>query len=324
MRSYAETESEFSISHLLSIVVPVFNSEKTLLLLVEEIERALCRLNFEIIFVNDSSMDNSYSVLKTLALLRPYIMVVDLSRNFGQHNALMAGIKFAKGDIIILMDDDLQHPPSEILKLLHKMEENDYDVVYGNYTEKKHNAFRNLGSRINDWLATVFMGKPEDLYFCSFKAIRSFVAGEILKYTGAYPYIDGLIFRITTNIGSVKTEHREREIGASNYTFRKLVRLWLNMFTNFSIRPLRMVMGLGFFMSITAFFLTLYIFLNRSYFSAIQQGWASIMVSVMLFAGIQLVCIGFLGEYLGRTYLTVNQSPQYVIRRIIPPNPEGK
>jgi len=303
---------------LISLVIPVYNSEKLLPLLVDEIERELVGYNFQVVFINDSSRDNSLSVLKDLARTRSNIIVLDLTRNFGQHNAIMAGMKFAQGDALVLMDDDLQHPPSEIRKLLSEMKKNDYDVVYGNYVVKKHNVFRNWGSKLNDRMATLLMKKPNKLYFCSFKAMRSFIAKEILHYAGAYPYIDGLIFRATDNIGSVSVDHRERKVGVSNYTFRKLVLLWFNMFTNFSILPLRMVTFFGFFMSLVSFVFAAYIFIERQSLTLIQQGWASIMVSIMLLSGVQLASIGFLGEYLGRTYLTVNQTPQYVIRQVIP------
>ena len=302
---------------LTSIVIPVYNSEKLLPLLVDEIERELSGEDFEVVFINDSSEDNSLSVLRELARTRSNITVLDFARNFGQHNAIMAGLKFARGDVLILMDDDLQHPPSEIRKLLDAMAKYDYDVVYGKYIVKKHNKIRNLGSKLNDQMATLLMKKPKELYFCSFKAIRSFIAKEILQYEGAYPYIDGLIFRSSNNIGSVSIEHRKREIGVSNYTFRKLFHLWFNMFTNFSILPLRMVALFGFFMSFMSFIFAAYIFIERQSFTAIQQGWASIMVSITLLSGVQLASIGFLGEYLGRTYLTVNQTPQYVIRSVI-------
>ena len=316
MRRTYETQDDRKGIGFVSIVIPVYNSARLLPLLVNEIERELSGIDYEVVFVNDSSADDSLSVLKDLASMHPYITALDLARNFGQHNAIMAGIKYARGDVFVFMDDDLQHPPSEIRKLLETMIKNDCDVVYGNYVVKKHNAFRNWGSALNDWMATLLMKKPRDLYFSSFKAVRAFIVREILKYGGAYPYIDGLIFRATDNIGSVPVNHRERAIGASNYTFRKLLRLWFNMFTNFSILPLRMVTVFGFFTSFLSFIFAAYIFVERQKFTVVQQGWASLMVSIMLFSGVQLASIGFLGEYLGRTYLTVNQTPQHVIRSV--------
>lgn len=317
MPRISKTQHNIRGIKLVSLVIPVYNSEDLLHLLVDEIDKGLVNYKYEVVFVNDSSRDESLSVLRDLAMTRSNITVIDLSRNFGQHNAIMAGLRFARGDVLVLMDDDLQHPPAEIRKLLETMEKNDYDVVYGNYIAKKHNFFRNLGSRLNDVMATKLIKKPKDLYFCSFKAIRAFIAKEIVQYAGAYPYIDGLIFRATNNIGSASVIHKERMIGASNYTFSKLLSLWFNMFTNFSILPLRMVTLLGFFMSLLSFVFAAYVFIERHTFTVIQQGWASIMVSIMLLSGVQLASIGFLGEYLGRTYLTVNQTPQYVIRQVI-------
>lgn len=317
MPSLRKTQHDTRGIKLVSLVIPVYNSEDLLRLLVDEIEKGLVNYKYEIVFVNDSSRDGSLSVLKDLAMTRSNITVIDLARNFGQHNAIMAGLRFARGDVLVLMDDDLQHPPEEIRKLLEAMEKNGCDVVYGNYIAKKHTLFRNIGSRFNDVMATMLIKKPKDLYFCSFKAIRAFIAKEIVQYGGAYPYIDGLIFRTTNNIGSVPVVHKERKLGTSNYTFGKLLHLWFNMFTNFSILPLRMVTLLGFFMSFISFVFAAYVFIERHTFTVIQQGWASIMVSIMLLSGVQLASIGFLGEYLGRTFLTVNQTPQYVIRQVI-------
>ena len=306
-----------TISLQLSIVVPVYNSQDSLRLLVEGLNNELRDYSFEIIFVNDCSADNSLAVLRELAQNNVHVLVVDLARNFGQHSAIMAGLRFASGELVVLMDDDLQHPPSEVLKLLRKLEEGDYDVVYGRYLGKKHHWFRNLGSQFNDKMATLLIKKPSNLYFCSFKVMKAYIVVEIINYCGAYPYIDGLIFRSTTKIGSVEVEHKTRDIGASNYTLKKLVLLWLNMFTNFSILPLRLVTIMGFLMSFVAFVFAVFVFIERFWFTTMPQGWASIMVSIMLMAGVQLASIGLLGEYLGRTYLSINQTPQYVVRGVI-------
>jgi len=301
----------------LSVVIPVYNSSASLGLLMQEIESALKGHAFEIIFVNDCSSDGSMEILREMAAGRTDITVIDLARNFGQHNALMAGMRHARGDILVLMDDDLQHPPSEIPGLIGPIEDGAFDVVYAGYKKANMPWFRIFVSKVNDVMATLLLGKPSGLYFCSFKAMRSFVAKEITQYSGAYPYIDGLIFRSTTKIGSVFVQHRPRVHGTSNYNLRKLFCLWLNMFTNFSILPLRLAAFAGFIMSVTAFCFAVYIFIMRSSFSEVQRGWASLMFSIMLLAGVQLASIGLLGEYLGRAYLTVNQTPQYVVREVI-------
>lgn len=317
MQNSLNIEQDSGQKENISLVIPVYNSEESLPILVEEIKKTLQKYNYEIIFVNDGSKDHSLSVLKKIAGSNARVIVINLARNVGQHNAIMAGLKFAKGDIVVMMDDDLQHPPAEIHRLIDKMKKDELDVVYGNYIRKKHNKIRNLCSKFNDLMATVMIQKPRNLYFCSFKAVRQFVVKEIVQYSGAYPYIDGLIFRVTNNISSVPVEHRTRLIGKSNYSFLKLSRLWFNMFTNFSILPLRIVAFLGSFMALTAFIFAIYVFIERNSFTLIQQGWASIMIAIMLFSGAQLASIGLLGEYLGRTYLTINQTPQYVIRDII-------
>lgn len=316
MQNYPNAELNIK-QESISLVIPVYNSEKSLPILVEELEKELNIYNYEIIFVNDGSKDDSLSVLKGIVKSNPQITAINLAKNVGQHNAIMAGLRFAKGDIVVMMDDDLQHVPSEIHKLINKIKSDNLDVVYGNYINKKHNCIRNFFSKFNDLIATVMIQKPKNLYFCSFKAVRLFVVKEIIQYSGAYPYVDGLIFRVTNNIDSIPVEHRARPIGKSNYSFLKLLRLWFNMFTSFSILPLRVVALLGSFMALTAFIFAIYIFIERDSFTLIQQGWASIIITIMLFSGAQLASIGLLGEYLGRTYLTISQTPQYVVREII-------
>jgi len=301
----------------ISIVIPVYNSEDSLRELVERINAEMAIYSFEIIFVNDGSRDRSLQILYELAMCNSNITVLDLARNFGQHNAIMAGLRLAQGDIVVLMDDDLQNPPAEIHKLIAPLLEGSCDVVYGRYLIKKHSWFRNLGSAFNDRVADVMIHKPHDLYFCAFKAMRSFVVAEITRYDGAYPYIDGLIFRATQSICSVVVDHKERNMGTSNYTLRKLIRLWLNMFTNFSILPLRVVTVFGLLMAMLSFVFAFMVIVERFWFDFMPQGWASLIVSIMLLAGIQLASIGLLGEYLGRTYLSINQTPQYVIREIV-------
>lgn len=299
----------------ISIVIPVFNSEEALVPLVEGLTRTLSGYEYGIVLVNDGSRDQSIHVCKQIALVYSGVTVINLSKNFGQHNAIMAGLKFASGDWVVLMDDDLQHPPSEIIKLITETNKG-YDVVYGRYRQKKHSWFRNAGSNFNDLMATLLIKKPQKLYFGSFKIIHKYVVQEILKYNSAYPYIDGLVFRTTQNIGSVEVEHHERILGKSNYTFGKLVRLWLNMFTNFSILPLRVATLVGFGISGISFLIGLAAIILKLSYDLTPPGWASLTVGLTWLGGVQLACIGLLGEYVGRIYLCSNQTPQYVIKEI--------
>ena len=249
------------------------------------------------------------------------LCVLNLSKNFGQHNATIAGLNYAKGEYVITMDDDLQHPAAEIFKLIGELEKG-YDVVYGEYP-KHADIFRNAGSMANNLMMDVFIGKPGELKFSSFRIIRSFVVKEMVKYDAPYPYLDGLILRITRNIGTVEVEHRERKAGGSNYTVKKLLSLWMNGFLNFSILPLRLFAYIGIVFAIAGFLLAVVVMVRAIFFSVPVQGWASLIVSTLIFSGVQLLSLGMIGEYVGRIYLTQNRTPQFVIKESLHPGASG-
>ncbi len=307
--------TEITESLKLSVVVPVYNSQETLRKLIEELASTLRGIEYEVVLVNDGSQDQSLSICCEIASENQRVLLVNLARNFGQHNAIMAGLKHARGDWIVLIDDDLQHPPGEIPKLLQEASKG-YDVVYGKYKQKRHKAFRNLGSRLNDYMATLLIRKPRHLYFSSFKLLRSYIVREIIRYDAAYPYLDGLIFRTTQNIGSVEVEHHERTLGKSNYTFGKLLLLWANMFTNFSILPLRIATCMGLTMAGISFLMGIGAVILKLTVNAMPNGWASLIVALVWLSGVQLACVGLLGEYVGRIYLSSNRTPQYVIKEV--------
>jgi polyisoprenyl-phosphate glycosyltransferase len=306
-----------------SILVPVYNGGATITRLIDTVIEALSQnANLhEIILVNDGSQDNSHEIILEIIERYPnYITYVQLFRNFGEHNAVMCGLNQMTGDVVVIIDDDFQNPPSEIRPLIVKLLEG-YDVVYSYYEKKQHNIFRNIGSGINDKVATVLLSKPSNLYLSSFKAISAPLVNIITHYTGPFPYIDGLILRSTTNIGTQLVKHVKREDGRSGYTLGKLLSLWMNMFTGFSIMPLRVATYLGFFFSIFSIALALffiYIWIYGSVFikNEIPPGWASTMVLITFFVGLQLSILGIVGEYLGRLFLTINDSPQYLVREI--------
>lgn len=220
----------------LSVVVPVYNGARTVGPLVERLHEHLAsRYELEVVLVNDGSPDDdSADVCRGLALRLPWVRFVDLARNFGEHNAVMAGLNHCSGDAAVIMDDDFQNPPAEVVKLVERLDEG-YDVVFSRYEEKKHHPLRNLGSRFNDAVANLVLDKHSDLYLSSFKALNRFLIDEIIRYPGPYPYVDGLILRTTRHYATQTVEHVERQHGRSGYTARKLVRLWLAMFTNFSV-----------------------------------------------------------------------------------------
>jgi len=299
----------------ISIVIPVYNGEKTIGELVDKLVQDLSMLNFEIILVNDYSNDNSEK--ECLLIQKRYNTIVSyfsLTKNVGEHNAVMAGLNNGTGDYIAIMDDDFQNPPEEVIKLIKEAQQNDYDVVYSYYEIKKHSFFRNLGSWFNDKVANVLLNKPKDLYLSSFKVINRFTVNEIIKYESPYAYIDGLILQITDNIGKVKVEHRERREGRSNYTFRKLVSLWLNMFTGFSIIPLRGSIYLGFLFSFIGVGYALFTIVEKLIVPGEVPGYASLMVVVLIFSGVQLISVGIIGEYIGRIFIAQNKKPQYIIK----------
>jgi glycosyltransferase involved in cell wall biosynthesis len=304
---------------MISIVIPVYNGALSIGGLVDELVARLSPLySIEIVLVNDCSQDNSEEVCIELTKKHPgFISFYSLSKNVGEHNAVMAGLNEATGEYAIIMDDDFQNPVSEVIKLISYMINNDYDVVYTFYDEMKHSYFRKLGSRFNDRVANFMLEKPKNLYLSSFKIINRFLIQEVIKYHLPYAYIDGLILRTTSKIGKIKVIHADRQFGKSNYTFRKLISLWMNMFTNFSILPLRIATILGFIFSIIGFILGIDAVIEKIYNPNVPLGYTSIVFIVSIYAGVQLIAIGMVGEYLGRMFVGYNKKPQYSIRKSI-------
>jgi undecaprenyl-phosphate 4-deoxy-4-formamido-L-arabinose transferase len=300
-----------------SIVIPVYRGEKTVGQLVRTLEAGLAeRYDLDIILVNDGSPDNSAAVCRQLAAEVPGVRFVDLSRNFGEHNAVMAGLNQAAGDYAVIMDDDFQNPPEEVGKLIEEIRRG-YDVVFSYYEKKRHHWLRNLGSRFNNYVASVLLEKPRDVYLSSFKAISRFTVDEIVKYQGPYPYVDGLIFRVTRNYSRVLVRHDARREGRSGYTPAKLVSLWLNMFTSFSVVPLRMATWAGFLFSLMGLLIAAVFAVEKLRHPELPVGWASLICSLFVIGGVQLFALGMIGEYLGRLFLKINGQPQFVIREIV-------
>jgi polyisoprenyl-phosphate glycosyltransferase len=310
------TPSDPSAGARVSVVIPVFNGSKTVGHLVAALQKELTpEFETEIVLVNDGSPgDDSACVCAELATKDASVRFVDLSRSFGEHNAVMAGLRYCTGDVAVVMDDDFQNPPSEVAVLVRKLNEG-YDVVFARYERKMHGRLRNLGSWFNNVVASAVIGKPPSLYLASFKAINRFAVDNILSYTGPYPYVDGLILRVTRRYATVTVAHSSRREGRSNYTIRKLVHLWLNVFTNFSVLPLRVSTILGLSSALVGFILGVDFALQKIRNPGMQAGWTSLIVSVFLLSGVQLVAIGMIGEYLGRLFMRSNGLPQYVVRR---------
>jgi glycosyltransferase involved in cell wall biosynthesis len=300
--------------YALSVVVPVYNGARTVGALVDALAGLVIPGGHEIVLVNDGSPDDSETVCRALERRTDVpVTFVNLSRNFGEHNAVMAGLAFARGDYVITMDDDLQNPPEEVARLVAYARDQKLDVVYTRYRTKQHALWRNLGSRFANWVANLVLEKPKDLYLSSFRCVSAFVVENVLRYQGPYPYIDGLIMQVTRNVGSLEVLHLPRAEGRSNYTLRRLVRLWLNMFVNFSVIPLRFSALVGFLTSILGVIWAVFTILE-ALTGKPPEGWASLMVAVLLLSGLQLMLLGIVGEYLGRVFLTANRKPQYIVR----------
>jgi undecaprenyl-phosphate 4-deoxy-4-formamido-L-arabinose transferase len=299
--------------------VPVYNGAATVPKLIEELDKHLRPQNdLELILVNDgSTRDNSDEVCEAAAQQNDWIVYLELSKNFGEHNAVMAGLNHCTGDCVVIMDDDLQNPPHEVIRLVDELDRGDFDVVFSYYKKKQHRIDRNLGSAFNNLIASYVLKKPRDLYLSSFKAIRRSVVKQIIKYDGPFPYIDGLILRSTTRYGRLEVEHYSREIGRSGYSLTKLVSLWLNMFTNFSILPLRVASAVGLVLATLSGLAGIVVIIEKIINPELPTGWASVFVALLFMSSVQLLAIGLMGEYLGRVLLKLNQIPQFVVRRTI-------
>ena len=302
----------------LSVVVPVYNGAATVPRLVERLNRLPLREPYEIVLVNDGSADDSARVCRELAQRQPPgvpLVFADLSRNFGEHHAVMAGYRLSRGAYVVNIDDDFQNPPEEIVRVFEYARSQGLDAVYTRCEEKAYAGWRNLGSRLNNRLADWLLDKPRGLYLSSFRCLNRFLVDEILHYEGAFPYIDGLVFQVTQRVGSIQVAQVAREEGRSGYTLRRLVRLALNMMVNFSIMPLRLATLLGLVLGGLGLLGAVYVIVE--YFLMKQPpGWTMLMTSMSIFSGAQLVILGIVGEYLGRLYLNVNRRPQFVIREI--------
>lgn len=302
-----------------SFVIPCYRSALTIRAVADEIDSAMAELpeyEHEIILVNDCSPDNTFEVISELALQRDNITAVDLARNFGQHAALMAGMRRSSGDVVVCLDDDGQTPACEVGRLLEKLEEG-FDVVYASYDSKQHSGFRNFGSRVNALMTEIMLGKPRELSLTSYFAAKRFIIDEMLRYENCFPYVMGLVLRSTRNICNVPVTHRKREEGRSGYTMGKLLSLWMNGFTSFSIKPLRMATYLGAFTAFLGFVYAVIIVIRHFTEGMAPLGWSSTTALLLLLGGIILIVLGLIGEYVGRIFMCVNASPQYVERQII-------
>ncbi len=298
-----------------SFVIPCYNSSQSISLVVKEIQDKMLEMQeteYEIILVNDHSKDNTKEVIFSLAD-QPNIRAISLAKNSGQDAACLCGYKASKGDYVISLDDDGQNPANEVDKLINKLNEG-YDVVIAHYPNKQHESWRNIGSKVNDIMEIEMLGKPKELYVGSYFIAKRFIIDQITQYTNPYPYIRGLLLSATDNIANVDVHHRSREFGTSQYTLKKLLGLWINGFTSFSVKPLRISTVIGGIIALLGFVMTLYAVIHKLLHPEISAGWASLMSVTTMIGGMILLMLGMIGEYVGRIYISINHTPQYVIQ----------
>lgn len=300
----------------LSFVIPCYRSENTIETVVQEIRETVATrpgTDYEIVLVNDCSPDGVWHVIKKLAAADNHIKGICLAKNFGQHSALMAGYGQATGDYIISLDDDGQTPASESFKLVDKLEEG-YDVVYGYYEHSAQHLFRRFGTWVNKKMAEAIIGQPKTLRTTSFFIMRKFIVDEIVRYPNPFAYISGLVFRATKNLGNVEVQHRRRLKGESGYTIAGLIGLWINGFTAFSVKPLRAATFIGVICALVGFLAGLYVVYQKFLNPEIPVGYTSMLATLLFVGGMIMLLLGLIGEYVGRIYISINQSPQYVVR----------
>lgn len=305
----------------ISFVIPCYRSSETLPGVVAEIEETMQKLpdyRHEIVLINDCSPDDTFETIRRLCRENKRITGINLARNFGQHAALMAGFHHVSGDIAICLDDDGQTPACEADRLIRAIEEG-ADVAYARYAHKHHSGFRNFGSRVNELMTRVMLGKPKDLYVSSYFAARKFVVEEMLHYENSYPYVIGLVLRTTKNIVNVDVNHRDRQAGESGYTMKKLLALWFNGFTTFSVKPLRIATAAGVVCAVCGFLYGIYTIIKKIFIQppGLVTGFSALMSVIVFMGGMLMLMLGLVGEYMGRVYISMNSSPQFVIREVV-------
>lgn len=305
-----------------SFIIPCYRSTQTLPAVIDEIKEAMQALSetyrYEVVLVNDCSPDDTFETIQRLCDENKNMTGISLAKNFGQHAALMAGLRHCKGDIAVCLDDDGQTPACEVSKLLTALEEG-ADVVYARYAHKHHSGFRNFGSRVNERMTRIMLEKPKDLYVSSYFAVKRFVIDEMIRYENSYPYVIGLVLRTTKNIVNVDVNHRDRSAGESGYTMKKLMALWLNGFTAFSVKPLRIATMIGTICAVCGFLYGIYTIIKKIFIQppGLVTGFSALMSVIVFVGGMLMLMLGLVGEYMGRVYISMNSSPQYVIAEVV-------
>lgn len=301
----------------ISVVIPVYNSGDIVPNLCKAIHDALGNYkSYELILINDGSKDNSWEKIKEAASSSPFVTGVNLKKNCGQDNAILAGLRISKGNYCVVMDDDLQHNPVDIL-ILYETITKGFDVCYAHFEKRKQSFVKNTGSNLNGKMAEVLMSKPKEIYLSPFKIVNRSTVDEIIKFAGPYPYIQGIILSITSNITQVDIQHNERFSGEGNYSIKRSANVFFKMFTGFSILPLRIATLTGIVATLFGILLSFKYLYDYFFGKTLVEGWTTVVILIIVFGGLILISLGIIGEYIGRTYLAVNNKPQYSISEIV-------
>ena len=312
-----------SAPRIISFVIPCYNSEGSAGLVIDEIRQVVGQrpeFDYQVVAVNDCSPDGVLGVLRDVARADDHVTVIDLAKNVGRHGALMCGCHHVTGEFVVFMDDDLQCPTDRLWDLLDPLmvdaADGGYDVSIARYPKKAQAGWKNAGSKVNDMVATWLLGKDPQLKFSNFSAMKRFVCDQVIQYTNPYPYLSGLMVQSTGRVCNVTMEERERTIGEGNYTFGKSFSLWLNSFTSFSVKPLRIATIVGFVFALIGLVFGVFVVIRKLVVPSIAMGWSSTMAALMVMGGIIMIMLGLIGEYVGRIYISINDSPQFVVRKI--------
>ena len=301
----------------ISFVIPCYNSEKTISSVIDDIVKTVSNKNeYEIICVDDCSKDNLLGILRDCSNNNKNIKVISFSKNFGQHNAILCGFRHVSGDIVVCLDDDGQTDPKECYKLINALDDNT-DIVFAKYTNIHQNCFRVFGTYINKLMSEWLLGMPKDIITNSYFACKRFIIDEVVKYRNPYTFLSGLFFRTTSSVKNVSIKHKNRENGKSGYTITKLISLWMNGFTAFSVKPLRFASIVGLIVAFIGFVFGIYQIIMKFINSARPLGYSSLMCVILFVGGVIMMMLGLIGEYIGRIYISINNSPQYVIKEKI-------
>lgn len=301
----------------ISVVIPVYGSARILPALADRLQSALLGITahsdkFEVLLVHDNGPDDAWDVIQELANTRPWLKGINLRRNAGQHNAVMAGFAHAAGRFVVTMDDDLQHDPDDIQRIIATLRQG-ADLCYVRFESRRHALWKRAGSAFNDIVASRLLNKPRNLYLSPFRGMQREICEIALTYRGPFVYVDGLLLQSTSNYTTITGRHHARQDGRSGYSLRKSISLWLQMATSFSIVPLRFVSFAGIAASALSFVFALGVVIRKLAEPEMAVGWPSLIVAILFMGGLQLLALGAIGEYVGRILLNVNNRPQYVV-----------